>query len=37
MRGTYTASKSAIRGITRVAALEYTTENIRINAVGLTL
>jgi NAD(P)-dependent dehydrogenase (short-subunit alcohol dehydrogenase family) len=29
----YTASKFAIRGITRVAALEYATQNIRINAV----
>jgi NAD(P)-dependent dehydrogenase (short-subunit alcohol dehydrogenase family) len=29
----YTASKFAIRGLTRVAALEYATENIRINAV----
>jgi len=29
----YTASKFAIRGITRVAALEYSGQNIRINAV----
>jgi NAD(P)-dependent dehydrogenase (short-subunit alcohol dehydrogenase family) len=29
----YTASKFAVRGITRVAALEYATQNIRINAV----
>jgi 2-dehydro-3-deoxy-L-rhamnonate dehydrogenase (NAD+) len=29
----YTASKFAIRGITRVAALEYAERNIRINAV----
>jgi NAD(P)-dependent dehydrogenase (short-subunit alcohol dehydrogenase family) len=29
----YTASKFAIRGITRVAALEYATQNVRINAV----
>jgi NAD(P)-dependent dehydrogenase (short-subunit alcohol dehydrogenase family) len=29
----YTASKFAIRGITRVAALEYAGQNIRINAV----
>jgi NAD(P)-dependent dehydrogenase (short-subunit alcohol dehydrogenase family) len=29
----YTASKFAIRGITRVAALEYAAQNIRINAV----
>lgn len=29
----YTASKFAIRGITRVAALEYAPQNIRINAV----
>jgi NAD(P)-dependent dehydrogenase (short-subunit alcohol dehydrogenase family) len=29
----YTASKFAIRGLTRVAALEYASQNIRINAV----
>jgi NAD(P)-dependent dehydrogenase (short-subunit alcohol dehydrogenase family) len=29
----YTASKFAIRGITRVAALEYATQNVRINTV----
>jgi NAD(P)-dependent dehydrogenase (short-subunit alcohol dehydrogenase family) len=29
----YTASKFAIRGLTRVAALEYATKHVRINAV----
>jgi NAD(P)-dependent dehydrogenase (short-subunit alcohol dehydrogenase family) len=29
----YTASKFAIRGLTRVAALEYAAQSIRINAV----
>jgi NAD(P)-dependent dehydrogenase (short-subunit alcohol dehydrogenase family) len=29
----YTASKFAVRGLIRVAALEYATKNVRINAV----